>query len=66
MEIFFFDEDYQAYLALMVEWCRQLTVTIWCYCLMPTHLHLIAVPEKEEGTELFYWKQNRINLRTSA
>jgi putative transposase len=49
METFFRDEDYQAYLALMSEWCRKCSVTIWAYCLMPNHAHLIAVPEAEEG-----------------
>ncbi len=49
METFFRDEDYQAYLALMAEWCRKLNVAIWAYCLMPNHVHLIAVPESEEG-----------------
>jgi putative transposase len=49
METFFRDEDYQAYLALMSEWCRRFHVDIWAYCLMPNHIHLIAVPETEEG-----------------
>lgn len=49
METFFRDEDYQAYLALMAEWCRKFNVAIWAYCLMPNHVHLIAVPEAEEG-----------------
>ena len=31
METFFCDEDYQAYLALMAEWCRKFSVSIWCY-----------------------------------
>jgi putative transposase len=49
METFFCDEDYQAYLALMAEWCRKFSVSIWCYCLMPNHVHLIAVPKTAEG-----------------
>ena len=49
METFFCEEDYQVYLALMAEWCRKLNVAVWCYCLMPNHIHLIAVPETEEG-----------------
>jgi len=48
-QTFFKDEDYQAYLALMSEWCGKYQVHIWAYCLMPNHVHLIAVPEKEEG-----------------
>ena len=49
MDTFFCDEDYQTYLALMAEWCRKCSVSVWCYCLMPDHTHLIAVPETKEG-----------------
>ena len=49
MQTFFRDEDYQAYLALMAEWCRKLNVAVWAYCLMPNHVHLIAVPESEDS-----------------
>ena len=46
---FFKDEDYQAYIALMSEWCQKCSVEIWAYCLMPNHVHLIAAPESEDG-----------------
>ena len=59
METFFRDEDYQAYLALMAEWCRKFNVTIWAYCLMPNHVHLIAVPETEEGLRLAIGEAHR-------
>jgi putative transposase len=49
METFFCDEDYHTYLSLMAEWCGKFGVSIWAYCLMPNHIHLIAVPETEEG-----------------
>lgn len=49
MTTFFRDEDYLAYLALMGEWCAKCRVEIWAYCLMPNHVHLIAVPETEDG-----------------
>lgn len=49
METFFCAGDYQAYLDLMAEWCGKLGVSVWCYCLMPNHTHIIAVPETEEG-----------------
>ena len=44
-QTFFNDEDYQAYLELMVEWCSRFEVEIWAYCLMPNHVHLIVVPK---------------------
>ncbi len=49
---FFTDEDYRTYIALMAEWCRKCAVDIWAYCLMPNHVHLIAVPETEDGLRL--------------
>ena len=48
-QTFFSDEDYEAYIELMSEWCGRLGVEIWFYCLMPNHVHLIAVPESEDG-----------------
>ena len=48
-QTFFCDEDYLAYLDLMAEWCRKCQVDIWAWCLMPNHVHLIAVPHSEEG-----------------
>jgi hypothetical protein len=29
----------------MAEWCRKYHVEIWAWCLMPNHVHLIALPE---------------------
>jgi putative transposase len=46
---FFCDEDYLAYIELMAEWCLKCQVEIWAWCLMPNHVHLIAVPESETG-----------------
>lgn len=46
---FFGEEDYVAYLELMTQWCRDLGVEIWAYCLMPNHVHLIAVPRTEQS-----------------
>ncbi len=48
-QTFFCDEDYLAYLELMAEWCRKYRVAIWAWCLMPNHVHLIAVPQDEQG-----------------
>ena len=46
---FFCDEDYLVYINLMAQWCRHYKVAIWAWCLMPNHVHLIAVPETPEG-----------------
>lgn len=44
-QTFFDDGGYAAYVELMAEWCRKEGAEIWCYCLMPNHIHLIAVPQ---------------------
>jgi len=46
---FFSDEDYATYVELMAASCDLLGVTVWAYCLMPNHVHLIVVPESEDG-----------------
>ena len=48
-DVFFRDDDYEAYLRLMREWCDKERVAVWAYCLMPNHVHLVAVPETEAG-----------------
>ena len=44
---FFSEADYQSYLDLMAEWCTRCGVDVWAYCLMPNHVHFIAVPASE-------------------
>jgi len=46
---FFGDDDYQTYLELMAQWCTHWGVEVWAYCLMPNHVHLIAVPQSQDG-----------------
>ena len=46
---FFQEDDYRAYLELLGEWCGRCTVQVWAYCLVPNHVHLIVVPESEDG-----------------
>jgi putative transposase len=48
-ETFFCDDDYEAYIELMAEWCEREGVAVWAYCLMPNHVHLVAVPSSEEA-----------------
>src|SRR3972149_9685545 len=58
-ETFFCVEDYSAYKRLMSEWCARHGVAIWAYCLMPNHVHLIAVPESEDGLRLAIGEAHR-------
>ncbi len=46
---FFRANDYRTYVELMAEWCALQEVEIWAYCLMPNHVHLIAVPQSPDG-----------------
>lgn len=51
---FFDDGDYRAYLGLIKKLKSQAGVEIWSYCLMPNHIHIIAVPkEKQSLSRLF-------------
>ncbi len=58
-QTFFNDGDYQAYLALMAEWCVKYHVEIWAYCLMPNHIHIIAVPRTKDGLNLAIGEAHR-------
>ncbi len=65
---FFCDEDYSSYLELMAHWCERWQVQVWAWCLMPNHVHLIAVPESEEGLRRAIGEAHRrytlrVNLR---
>lgn len=48
-ETFFEDGDYLEYMGLMAEWCGRHGVSIWAWCFMPNHVHLIAVPSTSDG-----------------
>jgi len=48
-QTFFCADDYAVYLDLMAQWCGEEGVRIWAYCLMPNHVHLLAVPASEDG-----------------
>ncbi len=49
MLTFLQESDYEVYVHLMRTWCARHGVAILAYCLMPNHVHLIAVPETVEG-----------------
>jgi len=43
----------------MAQWCDRYAVDIWAYCLMPNHIHLIAVPSDKEGLRLAVGEAHR-------
>jgi putative transposase len=48
-QTFFDDEDYALYRDLIAEAADRAGAEIWCYCLMPNHVHMIIVPSDEDG-----------------
>ena len=48
-QVFFDDKDYAACCALLSEGCRKAGVSVWAYCLMPNHVHLILLPSDPQG-----------------
>ena len=48
-QTFLCSDDYTVYIELMAHWCKKHAVAIWAWCLMPNHVHLIAVPQTPDG-----------------
>ena len=48
-EVFFSGADYAAYRALVAEACAASGVRCLAWCLMPNHVHLILLPQTEDG-----------------
>lgn len=47
--VFFSDDDRRVYLDYLKLYAKPAGIHIWGYCLMETHVHIIAVPDKEES-----------------
>ena len=48
-DIFFTDEDRQAYLTILKDECGRNGVALLGYCLMSNHVHLILVPKRADS-----------------
>jgi len=48
-QTFFEDGDYALYESLLREAAEKSGSEVWCYCLMPNHVHIIIVPSDEDG-----------------
>ena len=59
LQTFFCDEDYEAYIDLMCQWCTRLGIEVWAYCLMSDHIHLIAVPPSGKALSLAIGEAHR-------
>ncbi len=49
MRVLFSDQDRSTYLECMKEQLDGHQVEVWAWCLMTNHVHLIAVPDTEDG-----------------
>ena len=48
-DIFETDQDREVYLRFLRDYCGKRELSVWAYCLMSNHVHLIVVPEKESS-----------------
>ena len=50
-DVFFLDEDREIYLTWLQKYCSIHKVHVLAYCLMTNHVHLIVVPQQEDGLQ---------------
>ena len=50
-DVFYTDEDRQAYLDWLKEYSQKNRLEILAYCLMTNHIHLVGVPRTEDGLQ---------------
>lgn len=48
-KVFFFQEDYELYLRLLKFYSQKFHLKVVSYCLMPNHVHLIAIPQEKQS-----------------
>ena len=65
------DSDHRAYLELLQKYAPEHGLAIMGYCLMPNHIHLVAIPNDQDSlakvlgraharyAQLFNWRHNR-------
>ena len=51
-QVFFDDQDYRVYAKILAGRLEMHGVDLWAYCLMPNHVHLIAVPKRAEAMSI--------------
>ena len=63
-KVFFSDEDRLRYLDLVKEAAEQFGVRFTAWCLMPNHVHFVAVPKGERSLALCFGKAHTQYTRT--
>ena len=56
---FFCLDDYRNYIRLLKKYSKRANTKIWAYCLMPNHVHLVMVPENEDGLRMTLGEAHR-------
>ena len=56
---FFEEEDFRVYRELLAEAARAAGASVWSYCLMPNHVHLIVVPSDPDGLRATFANAHR-------
>ncbi len=57
--VFFEDGDQLRYLAFLKEGAEKSGTAIWAYCLMPNHVHVLAVPSHRDGLRALFAETHR-------
>lgn len=58
-QTFFQEEDYRAYIQLLVDAKEKAGVAVWAYCLMPNHVHFVVVPQQQDSLSMFFSDAHR-------
>lgn len=58
-QVFFNDTDRKAYLDYLRIYAHPAGIHFWGYCLMDNHVHIIAVPDKEDSLALGFAQAHR-------
>ena len=57
---FFGEADYALYLRLLRHFCSKAGTSVWGWCLMPNHVHLILVPSRADGLRASLGEAHRL------
>jgi putative transposase len=58
--VFLGDDDYALYRDWLAQSCARFGVSVWAYCLMPNHMHLILAPGDDMGLALAMGRTHRL------
>ena len=58
-QTFFEEDDYALYKYWLREAAQKAQANIWCYCLMPNHVHIIITPSDEDGLRRTFAETHR-------